>query len=160
MNMKESKTNILLEAVRSIFIADTTNTGFTSREINFYVGQRIYRTRMENHESFPQITMDVDEYESELSLPSNRNLLTIQVHVKKDSQYALTVLGNLSNRIEYLLNKKPSSINLAVDSSKKLRCRLINKISGLLTTDELKEVHTKTLIFEVVLGDEILSCSN
>lgn len=160
MNVVESKTNILLEAVRNLFIADTTNTGYTSREINYYVGQRIYRTRMEIGDSFPQITLDVDEYESELALPSQRCLLTIQAHVKKDAPYALTSLGNLSNRIEYLLNKKPSSINLAVNNSKKLRCRLINKISGLLTTDELKEVHTKTLIFDVILGDEILSCSN
>ena len=157
MNLAESKTNILLEAVRTLFISDTVNTGYASREIAYYVGQRIYRTRMEDVSEFPKITLDVDEYESELSLPSQKCMLTIQAHVKKDMSYALTNLGNLSNRIEYLLNKKPSSINLVVNS-KKLRCRLINKISGLLTTDELKEVHTKTLIFDVVLGDEILSC--
>lgn len=159
MNLTEDKTNILMEAVRTVLISDTVNTGYTTREIKYYVDTRIYRTRQEDSSVFPKITMDVDEYESELSLPSARYLLTIQAHVKKDMSYALTALGNLSNRIEYLLNKKPSSINLVVNS-KKLRCRLINKISGLLTTDELKEVHTKTIIFEVVLGDEILNCYN
>jgi hypothetical protein len=114
---------------------------------------------MEDDSAFPKITMDVDEYESENNLPTQKSLLTIQAHIKKNDSYALTSLGNLSNRIEYLLNKKPASINLAV-SSKKLRCRMINKISGLLTTDELKEVHTKTLMFDVVMDDEILSCSN
>lgn len=159
MNLKESKSNILMEAVRTILVGDTTNTGYTSREIAYYCGTRIFRTRTEDDSAFPKITMDVDEYESELALPSSRCLLTIQAHVKKDMSYALTNLGNLSNRIEYLLNKQIASINLAV-SSKKLRCRLINKVSGLLTTDELKEVHTKTLIFDVVLDDETLNCNN
>lgn len=156
-NVTESKVNILLEAVYKILSADSTNTGVTMREITHYT-TNISRKKIEQQSTFPQITFEVDEQESELLLPSQSYLLTVSAHVKKDMQYALTSLDNLTARIEYLLNKKPSSINLAV-SGKNLRCRLINKISGMKVTDELKEVHTKNLIFEVVLGDEIISCN-
>jgi len=159
MNVKESKTNILLEAVYKILSEDSANTGYTMREMNFYVGDNINRPRLEMGAEFPQVTFEVDEYETDLLIPTQKYQLTVSGHVKKDMAYAQTTLDNLTARIEYLLNKKPSSLNLAVPS-KKLRCRLINKISGLKTTDELKEVHTKNLIFEVVLDDEIIQCNN
>ena len=158
MNITESKSNILMEAVYKILTTDTADTGLKSREISHYCSNRVFRSKLLVSPIFPLITMETDEIGGELLLPSQRFLLTVQAHVKKEMEYALTSLDNLSNRIEYLLNKNTTSINLAV-SSKKLRCRLINKVSALLTTDELKEVHTKSIQFDVVIGDELLQCN-
>lgn len=157
-NTTEAKTNILLEAVKKILSDDNSTLSTTMKAIHYYIADNIMRKRLEQIVDYPAVTMDVDEQGTDLLIPTQKYLLTVSAHVKKTMAYAQTELDNLTARIEYLLNKKPASINLAV-ASKKLRCRLINKISGVKVTDELKEIHSKHLMFEVVLDDETVNSS-
>lgn len=157
MNEKYSKSEVLLEAIVKILKEDDTNTGNTVREMNNTVADRIYRSHINENLSYPNVVIGVDEYNSNLGLPSGKFTVEIKVSVLQSEPYSFSVLDRIGSRIEFLLNKKTSSINLA--SSKNLRCRIFNKVSGLVTSDDLIKVNKKTILFDVICDDEILVCT-
>jgi hypothetical protein len=154
-NEKYSKSKVILEAVRSILVADNSNTGNEVREIEYYCSDRIHRGNLRTKSAFPQITFGIDEGYDELNLPSGHYYLSVSAHERFDSKYPQETLDNISSRIAFLLNKKPNQLNLA--TSKNLRCRLIVKISALLVQDYTNKVFTKSINFRMICGDEIFN---
>jgi len=157
MNESESKTDVLYSSIYKILKDDNTNTAKTVREIEYHVADRIIRSNLRHNLANPKILMEVIESQTNLTLSTEKYMLILTVVVDMDMTYALTVLDNISARVEFLINKKPVSINLAY-SSKNLRCRLINKTSGITSTDALKMIHQKHIMFDVVLDDEVIEC--
>lgn len=155
MNELESKNSVLYSSVIKLLKDDNVSTGNIVKEINFYVGSRIIRKNLRQKIKNPKILIDILDQPSDLSLPSGKYVLSTTVVVNTDDTYALTELDNISARVEFLLNKKSASLNLAY-SSKNLRCRLINKVSGITSSDLLKKIHQKVTMFDVTLDDETL----
>ena len=133
-NEEYSKSKTILEAVRNIFVGDNANTGNDVREIEYYCADRVYRGNLNVGHDFPQITISVDEGINGLNLPSGEYFLEVNSHNKFSSSNAQDVVDNMSSRVEFLLSNKPNQLNLAV-TSKNLRCRIVRKLSALLTGD-------------------------
>lgn len=157
MNEKYSKSEVLIEAIVKILKDDNTNTGNIVREINYHAADRIYRKHVADKMTYPNIMISVDEFNNNLGLPSGRFSVEFKINVLQSEPYSFSVLDRIGSRIEFLLNKKTSQLNLA--TSKNLRCRLFNKASGLVTSDDLIKVNIKTLLFDAICDDEILVCS-
>jgi hypothetical protein len=158
MNELESKSEILYSSIYSILKNDDTNTGKTVREINFYVADRIVRKYLRHNFGNPKILMEITEQVSNLGLPTAKYLLELTAVVDETENYALTIIDRICSRIEFLFNKKQTSINL-VYPSKNLRCRTINKMSAIPSYDGLEKVHKKNIIFDIIVDDENLECN-
>ncbi len=157
MNELESKTEILYSSIYKILKDDDANTNNTLREIHYYVKDRIIRKNLRHNLINPKILMEITEQISDLGLPTAKYLLELTVVVDETEQYALTILDRITSRVEFLLNKKQASINLAYPS-KNLRCRTINKISGITSYDGLQKIHQKNIMFDLIIDDENLQC--
>lgn len=158
MNETYSKSLVLMEAVRSILIADTTDTHKTVREIKHYVSQRVYQSHLPNPSVLlPEITLYVDDGPSSLSLSSGTYYLNIKVWVSEDATTPNETLDNITARIEFLLNHKHEDLNGAV-SSKSLRCRMIVKESSQKISDPVLKVLTRHIIYYIICDDEIITC--
>lgn len=157
MNSIESKTEVLYSSVYKILKNDKTDTGHTVREINFYVEGRIVRKNLRQNLENPKILMEITEQPSNLNLPTAKYLLELTAVVNETENYALTILDRIVSRIEFLLNKRPASMNLAY-TSKNLRCRTINKTSAIPYYDGLQKIHYKNIMFDIIVDDENLEC--
>ncbi len=154
-NISNSKEEVLLEAIRTLMIADNADTGVTLREIHYYVADRIFPTEQNMDEDFPQFGITTESVSDELNLPTGDYFVEVIAHTKKDAKYAITDLLRMDARVLVLINKKPQSLNDAV-SSKNLRCRLIVKMSSLRTTDPIAHLNVKRTRFRVICDDEII----
>ena len=155
-NINNSKEEILIQAVRTLFVNDDTDTGKTVREINYYVGDRIFLTDKNIDEDFPQIVLSADSVYDELELPTGNYILEIRTFVKIDDSYAQTKLMRINSRMLVLINKQPESLNSAV-LGKNLRCRLIVKMSSINVTDPVAHLYMRRTSFRVILDDETLN---
>jgi len=157
MNKVYSKPKVLLEAVRTLLLADNSNTGNEVREIEYYVKNNIYRTYIFDKLKFPQINISVNELGDLVSLPSSELLLKVIVWVKSDDSFPQDKLDNIVQRCIYLINKKPINLNNAV-VGKDLRCRSIIHYSTIDNNERLDdEVFGKEIWFNVKCDDEIIN---
>ena len=158
MNESFSKVELMLTAIRTILVDDVYNTYKEVREIKYYAKDRIFRSNLNSKEIFPQIILSVDEMDSNIALPTQRMMLNISIYVNKNDSNAHTTLDRISSRIEFLLNKKNNNIN-NVEPNKNLRCRKIIKVSAITSIDNLMDVISKTIIFDIIVDDEIIICN-
>lgn len=155
-NIDNSKEEVLLQAVRKLLVDDNADTGKTVREIDYYVGDRIYLTDKNiDNATFPQIILSVDAAEDELGLPTGNYVLDVRTYVNIDDEYAKTKLKRIDARVLVLINKRSDSLNSAV-TGKNLRCRLIVKMSSLETTDPIAHLYIKRTSYRVILDDEVI----
>lgn len=164
-NVNYAKENVILEAVRSILVADNGTLSSDVKSIHQYVADRIIRKKafLEPPEE-SLITMEVISRGGNYNLPSSSWFLTITAINPMEAEpivagsNAQDDVANMSQRIEYLLNKKHDDLNNSVPT-KNLRCRLINRISLLPTDDEKLKLYKRDIVFEMITDDEILDCN-
>jgi hypothetical protein len=158
MNQNVSKINLILGTVRDILIGDTTPVESSAevKELNSYIAGRVYRSWSYNPDVkvFPQVTMICTDGASNLNLPSGKYSLDIKIWESFDASYPQTTIENISTRIDFLLNKQEKKLNL---SNSTLRCRQILRMDSINSTDVIDRLYTKTLYYNLICDDEILS---
>lgn len=145
--------NLILEASIGILVGDNTATGNAVECIQSYVADRIFRSNYVNTQTFPQITVFYEDAVQSLTLPSREGFLVITPWVSFTDAFPLTKLANITERIQNLITA--ASLNLAVNG-KNLRCRLVQLISAVKTSDALTECYANVIRFRLIIDDQAL----
>jgi hypothetical protein len=154
-NVINAKEEVLMEAIRSLMVADNSNTGNPVREIHYYAADRIFPTEHNIDEDFPQFGIVIESVLDDQILPTGEYFAEVISYVKKDYENSIRTLLRMDARVLALINKKHASLNAAV-ISKNLRCRLIVKMSSLRISDPIAQLNTKRTRFRVTCDDETI----
>jgi hypothetical protein len=158
-NVNYSKENVILQAVRTLLVADNGTLTGDVKSIHTYCEDRIIRKKIFTEAPGESLaTMEVVSNGGDVGLPATRWFLTVTAIIPMDATNSQDNVSNFAERISILLNKKAMNLNNAV-LTKNLRCRLINRLAILNADDEVLKIYKRDVNFELIIGDEILECN-
>lgn len=104
--------------------------------------------------TYPQITMDLDDGKSETVFPAGHHMLTITVSVKKQSIEPYATIKTIVKRVNALINRKASSISeIDLDNNEGLRVARCVKQGGTITFDKETGLYNDDIMFDCVISE-------
>lgn len=156
MNVTEAKTEVILMSSRKIMVNDNTPTGNNVEALGVNIGDRIYRSSLPVGDTYPHIVQWADELDDQITLSSGRFMLNVRIYFEIKQSQSRDLLDRVSERVIYLLNKKHVTMNAQYD--KNLKCRKIVKASNTFSSDAIKELYFRTVVFDMTCDNESINC--